>query len=92
MKEQFFVFYNQIQRYDEEQPGLNYFAHGMGQEYLIEEYSGDMKHDCQQNISLGFIVYPVHNDDKGYHAEQKIDRIYPSRFDQVAVVITLNGR
>ena len=50
-----------------------------------------MEYNSQHDISIGFIVYPVHDQYKRNHAHHKIDGIDETGFNQVTMIIASDG-
>jgi hypothetical protein len=59
---------------------------------LVEKDRSDMKDNGQQNISVGSVIDPVHQNDKRDHTQEEIQRVYPLRSYQIAVIIAFDGR
>ena len=62
----------------------------MGRKYLIEISSCNMKGNGNEDISVGFIIKPIHQDDKREDTNDKVQTIKPALTHYVCVIITLN--
>ena len=62
----------------------------MGLKDFIKVPGRDMKNDRNQNISVGFVIQPVHDQHKGNDTDEKVHRINQSGFNQIAVIIIFN--
>jgi hypothetical protein len=62
LQEKFTVFYDNHDREQEQQHGLNDLAVWMCAKQLIEASCSDMKHNCDKDTPMGFIIQPIHQD------------------------------
>ncbi len=51
-----------------------------------------MKNDSNHDISIGFVIQPVHDKNEREQANEKIQRINDACFEQIAVIIILDER
>ena len=63
----------------------------MGRKYLIEISSCNMKGNGNEDISVGFIIEPVHQKDKREDTNDEVQTIKPALAHYVCVIITLNS-
>ena len=69
---------------------MNDFAVWVGGEHFVETACSNVKDDGNQDIALGLVVQPVHQDYKGYQAEREIEAVQNPRLGHVALVVALD--
>jgi hypothetical protein len=42
---------------------------------FVKKYCCNVKYDGKKDIPVAFVINPVHDQNKGYHANNKINRI-----------------
>ena len=62
----------------------------MGRKYLIEISCRNVKDNSYEDISVGFIIEPVHQDNKRKDTHDEVQTIKPPLTHYISVVITLN--
>jgi len=50
-----------------------------------------MKYHRDQDVSTRLVVEPVHDKNERENADEEIDAVNPTRLDDVAVVVIVNG-
>ena len=65
-------------------------AVGMGRKYLIEISCCNMKDNSDEDISVGFIIEPVHQKDKREDTNDEVQTIKPPLTHYISVILTFN--
>ena len=55
--------------------------------YLVEESSGNVKNNSDNDISSCLVVQPVHQQNKWDNADHKIHAVYPASLNKIALII-----
>ena len=69
------VFEHDNDRECKQQKGLNALAIGVGREDFIEISCRDMEYDCHENVTVGFVIKPVHQNDKWKNADDEVQTV-----------------
>ena len=75
----------------EQQNRLDNLAIRVCSKYLVEVHGGNMKDNCNRNITTCFIVEPVHQQHKRNNAYQEIRTVYPAGLNKITLIITFYG-
>ena len=91
VKEEVSFSHNEYHGKYRQQSGLDDLGIRVGGEYFIEVTGSDVKYHCNQNVPAGFVIQPVHDDDKRENTDQEVRPMNPAGLDDIAMVIIING-
>ena len=78
-------------RENEQQKRLYTFAVGMGGKYFVEIAGCDMEDNSYKNVSVGFVIKPVHQNNKREDTDNKVQTVNPSFLHHVGMIIAFDA-
>ncbi len=79
-----------ISRQNRKNSGLNYLRIRMRRKHFIRHIRTQMKRHWNENISIIFIIEPVHNNHKNWYTQDKIEPINRSFNYNLILIISLH--